>query len=991
MEKNSVSFVLAGVLALVVILGFAWETRGEEKILLAWEFNTPGEVEGWKIGGDLKGLVVENGSLYVTISGRDPILFSPPVEIVTKKGLVIEIGCVSPFEGVGEFFYANSHEGPFGGFSQEKSTKWIVSKDPSVVSSRFFPKWCNEGKVIKLRLDLGSPTPDVWGKKIKLDFIRIIDLNYEELPKSGPRWDFAKETPTMAWRAEGGSVWGANETVEVSKEGWKWDAKSRQDDVFSPSPSSEPIAFPPSINAQLVRLDAEENLCWCSVEMSVDKGKNMSVFLHNDMVSWNTEIPLKADGKPHRYNFVIGGKDFDTRDAFSIGFTLSDDPNATVVLKEIAFGDAPQGPPDLVLEEDAGLSDAINRVGRSLPFDFSLINRGGEAIEALALKEIRLPAGVRVVGREWTDGATLEPFAPTSGRLMLVADEEEEASGGVEGVKGVEGIVALTFGGKNIADVTVEVGISILPSLGLPRADYVPEPRPIESDYEIGALYFPGWGTPAAWERIFPVAPIRKPVLGWYDESNPEVIDWQIKWARENGIQYFLVDWYWNKGSQHLDHWVKGFQKARYRSYLKWAMMWANHNGPGSHSEEDQAAVTKFWIENYFNTPEYYTIDDKPVVMIWSPDGMDRDVRNIYAAKGVELKRGEGVGKLLALSRKMARDAGLKGIYFIAMKWPEASTNPEDIQWLADAGFDCTSIYHFMHHGGKAENPKFFNFNLCVEASLPYWRARREAGVLPFLPNLSTGWDSRPWHGMRQTVIYERTPEKFRRICEDCKRFCDESGTKNVVLAPLNEWGEGSYAEPNREFGFEMYEAVRDVFGKKPTDGWRINFAPADVGLGPYDFKFEKQQNRSAWDFSDGAQGFSPLMGVGDFDVQDGILRFETETRDPAIQVRLPFLLAKSWKKLVVRMRILPATQDAPGGAHLQNTQRAQLFWLPATIGLSEATSLHATIPLGEEFQEVEFPLSTSPLWRGQIELLRFDPCAAPGMKVEIDEIRFEK
>ncbi len=153
-------------------------------------------------------------------------------------------------------------------------------------------------------------------------------------------------------------------------------------------------------------------------------------------------------------------------------------------------------------------------------------------------------------------------------------------------------------------------------------------------------------------------------MLGWYDESNPEVIDWQIKWSLENGIQYYLVDWYWNKGRQHNDHWVKGFQKARYKSMFKWAMMWANHNGPGSHSEEDQRAVTKFWIENYFNTPEYLTRDGKPVVMIWSAAGMDNDIIALERKKGNTLKKGEGVKRLLDLSQKMAKDSGYKGIHF---------------------------------------------------------------------------------------------------------------------------------------------------------------------------------------------------------------------------------------------------------------------------------------------------------------------------------------
>ena len=57
------------------------------------------------------------------------------------------------------------------------------------------------------------------------------------------------------------------------------------------------------------------------------------------------------------------------------------------------------------------------------------------------------------------------------------------------------------------------------------------------------------------------------------------------------------------------------------------------------------------------------------------------------------------------------------------------------------------------------------------------------------------------------------------------RRFC---------LAPLNEWGEGSYAEPNAEFGFGLYEAIRETFFEQPSEGWPLNYTPSDVGRGPY-------------------------------------------------------------------------------------------------------------------------------------------------------------
>jgi hypothetical protein len=50
-----------------------------------------------------------------------------------------------------------------------------------------------------------------------------------------------------------------------------------------------------------------------------------------------------------------------------------------------------------------------------------------------------------------------------------------------------------------------------------------------------------------------------------------------------------------------------------------------------------------------------------------------------------------------------------------------------------------------------------------------------------------------------------------------------------ALLEAWNEWGEGSYIEPNTEFGFGDLEAIRAVFcepGPFPQ-----NIAPQDLGL----------------------------------------------------------------------------------------------------------------------------------------------------------------
>lgn len=749
-----------------------------------WSFNTNGDKEGWTGTNCLRDVVVHDGVLRGIVTGRDPFIVVSGLDIPARPWNVfrarLRIVQDEPLlQRGGELFYANSNEGPYGGFSQAKTGKWTAPDANTWEVISIYPFWSREGNIIKLRLDFPVPAENQMNKAVvEIDWIEIADLKLESQPAIKPSWNVDN---------------GAKDT---------WESP-----MFS--------------------LDTEHIGSWLTISTSVDAPRSVEFSWMNQRgVFYSTSIELKKN-LTGLYNVnLANGKYWKGRvHQFKLRVLPDSESKAGVTFKSVAVNRRPQGPANIDVMF-CGIEDAIVRAGYETAFFLDLVNCGGEDAPALTFDSVKLPEGVSLIATD--SQRTIEPLKIGERRRILFP---------LKVSKPVEGTISLNLIASEdgtLRGLPVEIPISVLPSLNLPKADYVPEPKPVKSEYEIGALYFPGWYHGHSWSRVWNRCPDRRPLLGWYNESSPEVIDWQIKWSVENGIQFYLVDWYWNKGNRHLEHWVKGFQQAKYRSYLKWAMMWANHNGPGSHSLEDQAKVTKYWIDNYFKTPEYYCIDGKPVVMIWSPSGMDRDVIAIEKKKGNELTKGEGVKKLLDLSREMAQKAGLKGIYFVAMKWPEASTNAADIQWLADAGFEMTSIYHFMDDGGKAVTRRKFNFDLVVDASKPFWERRNETGILPFLPNLSTGWDDRPWND--HCWIAERTPAKFGEICRQFKQFSKESGVKRAVLAPVNEWGEGSYAEPCREFGFGMYEAVRDNLCEEPESGWPLNYAPKDVGLGPYEY-----------------------------------------------------------------------------------------------------------------------------------------------------------
>ena len=531
---------------------------------------------------------------------------------------------------------------------------------------------------------------------------------------------------------------------------------------------------------------------------------------------------------------------------------------------------------------------------------------------------------------------------------------------------------------------------------------YVPEPQPVKSAVEITALYYPGTEHMPEWDMVAQTRPEIKPLLGWYDESNPEVIDWQIKWAVEHGITSFCVDWYWNKGHRRLEHWLKGYYKARYRRYLKWYMMYANHNQPGSHSTEDQIAVTRFWIDNYFKTPEYYTIDGKPVVCYWDAENLDRDFIAEAAAKGEELKNGEGIKRAFAISEKMVREAGLPGICWLDM-WRVHAFDRAYAEARASQGYSGAMHYGFEVQSRllapeamkPGETARRFSYDVVRAAAPKLWDALCVQNVLPYWLPIPTGWDDRPRSFGSARVITDRTPGKFAAICREARAFCDLNGVKHVVVMPINEWQEGSYVEPNEEYGFAMYDAIRDAFCEKPATGWPRNLRPSDVGLGPYDYPPSIRSSVQRWEFDSTTEGwYRQPYGGGEVASSDGCLAFVT-TRTSNYNIRqcvMPFEASK-YRTFRIRMKITP--NDKTGA---EKTSEMRLKWGtrecpivgPGIVVEAKRNIAGCSVVMDGEFHEYTLDLSANPDWKGMVDELWFEACRIMHARVAIDWMRFE-
>ncbi len=531
---------------------------------------------------------------------------------------------------------------------------------------------------------------------------------------------------------------------------------------------------------------------------------------------------LVGDGRARRYYFdgaactSFGGNYYNEkqkghwRGSIRIFNILDGWTGKRIPIQDVVFTDRkPDIPGELVLSAtDTPL--AFNRVGQNFPVEIGLFNPGTLPVEGAQVEITGLPENVRLVN----DAAarrvlSLPGWSSALHRIILHAESPCAFT-----------LHARFFGG-GIPENRVDVPVKVVPSLGLARADYVPEPKALAKEpWEVGAFYFCDWVRPDHWLKIWRIDPKRKPALGWYNNKCSEVLDWQIKWAVENGISFYIVDWYAGKGWHSVDFFEQALAHARYRKYIKWAAMWCNH---GKSHEEEWQDVVKRLITTCFNTPEYMQVDGKPYVSIWDPDAFDRD-------------NGPGsCRRLLEFARQMARGAGYAGIYFQAMVLRDDA--PASGRSLAERrreqGFDEVTAYHFLGTNGKQIGPRTSSFDAVADAWYDYWKACADVKGIATLPNLSTGWDDQPWND--GFCVSNKNVAAFRRMCEGAKRFGTETGIRRFVLAPLNEWGEGSYAEPNGEFGFGFFEAIRETFFSKPAAGWPLNYTPADVGRGPYD------------------------------------------------------------------------------------------------------------------------------------------------------------
>lgn len=318
----------------------------------------------------------------------------------------------------------------------------------------------------------------------------------------------------------------------------------------------------------------------------------------------------------------------------------------------------------------------------------------------------------------------------------------------------------------------------------------------------------------------------RKPLWGYVNEADPYVMEMEINAAADHGVNVFIYDWYWYDHRPFLENCLNdGYLKAKNNDRVKFYLMWANHDvnniwdkriskyndnmiWGGDVDRIEFEAIADRMIEKYFKHPSYYTIDGKPVLMIYNTQNLIKGMGSL-----------EAVREAFDWFRNQCVKAGLKGLHLQMTTYGDINYSLTGLDGRASAttgeivkilGYDSLTHYQYVHFTNVDRD-----YNEVFEDVLKEWKRVDTTYDVPYYPHVSVGWDANPRHNhFVPGIIKNCTPANIEKALVAAKDFIDShpGHTPLITVNAWNEWTETSYLQPDDLYGYGYLETFRKVF-----------------------------------------------------------------------------------------------------------------------------------------------------------------------------------
>jgi hypothetical protein len=346
----------------------------------------------------------------------------------------------------------------------------------------------------------------------------------------------------------------------------------------------------------------------------------------------------------------------------------------------------------------------------------------------------------------------------------------------------------------------------------------------------------PGW---TEWALVranpsrFPGHQPLQPAWGCHDESDPSQMAREIDLAADHGLDAFIFDTYWYEDGPFLDRAItEGFLRAPNRHRLRFACMWANHTWRNWHpcnatqhpwrdaAMLDGAVSSASWrrfaerIAGWMTDPGYLRLGGRPYFSIYQ-------VRTFMQACGSLAAAADELAWFRALVRERTGVEPHLGAVWGRL----GGLDLPDAEVYRRLGLESMTPYNCSdHHPIWEEAFPIADWAPVDAANRAAWRTTDPGSGLPYIPNLTTGWDSSArccpsdaWQ-RRAYPWYPVLPDDAQRFGRELAALSDwftaqPDALPMLTLNAWNEWTEGAVLLPTTAHGTALLEQVRKVFG----------------------------------------------------------------------------------------------------------------------------------------------------------------------------------
>ncbi len=345
-------------------------------------------------------------------------------------------------------------------------------------------------------------------------------------------------------------------------------------------------------------------------------------------------------------------------------------------------------------------------------------------------------------------------------------------------------------------------------------AYYLPQFHAIPENDEWWGKGFTEWTSVKNAKRLYPghLQPNVPADLGYYNLLDPDIRQHQADMARQAGVEGFCYWHYWfGNGKQLLEKPLQQVLESGEPDF-PFCIGWANESWKAKVWSDITGKSDKTLIEQTYKEEDielhfqnilpllkdkrYIRVDGKPLIVIYRPFELP-DATNF-----------------ILRWNKLAKDAGLKGIYFVGH-----TLYSTEIDKILNLGFDAVNVVRL----GDCRRDKrmiirnALNLLLYAFGFIPFVYSYRAANKVlvgregereNVFPSLIPRWDHTPRSGKNGFVLHGSTPQLFREQVLKVKNQINKKDEEHqiVFLKSWNEWGEGNYIEPDKRWGWQYLD-----------------------------------------------------------------------------------------------------------------------------------------------------------------------------------------